>query len=82
MVRQYSPIDLMETLDPKHAPKLFLSYPDQPTPGKSAKDAVHAPAFGAIFEEACRKRGIPCEVTYGKASNGKKSSIAEMLLAK
>ena len=82
MVRQYSPIDLLETLDPKHAPKLFLSYPDQPTPGKSAKDAVHAPAFGAIFEEACRKRGIPCEVTYGKASNGKKSSIAEMLLAK
>lgn len=82
LVRQYSPIDLVATLDPKRAPKLFLSYQDQPTPGKDAKDAVHAPAFGVIFEEACRKRGIPCEITYGKAAKDRKTSIAELLLAK
>ena len=68
-IRDWSPVSLLDKADPKRLPPMHLSYthryPGGRVPAGSADDRVHDAAYGDLFMNACKKRGVYCTLKVG-----------------
>ena len=67
MIREWSPLSLLEKVDSKRLPPIHLAYshryPNGRVPVGSADDRVHDAAYGDLFAKACEARGVKCTLT-------------------
>lgn len=67
VIREWSPLSLLEKADPSLIPPIHLRYfhryPDGRLPAGVTDDRVHDAAYGDLFLNACRKRGVDCTLS-------------------
>ena len=75
-INEYSPYALVSADDPP----VWLFYRSPPALGQAEKDPTHTANFGVKLKERLTAAGVPCELVYPGATDGKHASLPEAVI--